>query len=465
MKKNIAIVDDQKDLCQAIRFVLEAGDYACSDFQDGESFQGCLEKEPLHAVLLDLNLGAGHMGGLDLLERVRKIDPSLPVIILTADATVKAAVEAMKRGAYHYLTKPFNNDEMLLLIKKAVEEKDKTRQIEILKARTSTLKTPTVIGKGKNIQGVLDLVKKIAPTELTVILEGESGSGKELFANLIHTLSLRKDGPFVSLDCGTLQESLLESELFGYEKGAFTGADRRKLGQFEIAQGGTLFLDEIGNLSSAVQAKLLRVLQERKIQHLGGNKEIDIDIRVLCASNIPLESLTKRGRFREDLYHRLNQFALSIPPLRKRLDDIEDLAAYFMDCANREMTKNISGFTKETVSLIKSYSWPGNIRELKNSVYRAAILADDQIRPEHLQLSMTRNKYVEKTLADSQMGRKISLKKASRHAAGVLEKQLIEQTLKKCNNNKSMAAKKLRIDRKALYNKLKKFKIQTKRPV
>ncbi len=463
MKKTIAVVDDQKDLCQAIRFVLEANDFGCADFQDGEAFQNCLEKEYLQAVLLDLNLGKGQVGGLELLERIRKADPALPVIILTADTTVKAAVDAMKLGAYHYLTKPFDNDEMLLLIRKAVEERDKTRQIEILKARAPSPKTPTVIGRGKNIQDVQDLVKKIAPTELTVILEGESGSGKELFANLIHALSARRDGPFVSLDCGTLQESLLESELFGYEKGAFTGADRRKLGQFEIAQGGTLFLDEIGNLSSAVQAKLLRVLQERKIQHLGGHREIEIDIRVLCASNIPLETLTKRGKFREDLFHRLNQFSVSIPPLRKRLDDIEDLAGYFLKCANQEMSKNISGFTRETLSLMKSYSWPGNIRELRNSIYRAAILADNEVRPEHLQLSMTRNKYVEKTLADSQMGKKISLKKASRHAAGVLEKQLIEQTLKKCNNNKSLAAKKLRIDRKALYNKLKKFKISTKR--
>lgn len=459
MKKTILIVDDQEDLCQAIRMVLEASGYDCIDFQETQPFLDYLEKKSAHAVLLDLNLGAGQMGGMGVLERVRKMDPTLPVIILTADATIHAAVEAIKAGAYHYLTKPFNNDEMTLLIKKAVEEKEKTRQIELLKARTGPAKAPTVLGRSGEIQKVLDLARKIAPTELTVVLEGESGSGKELFANLIHSISNRREGPFVSLDCGTLQENLVESELFGYERGAFTGADKKKLGLLEVAYGGTVFLDEIGNLSLANQAKLLRVLQERKIQHLGGHQEIDIDIRVICASNVPLQTLAQRGKFREDLFHRLNQFSVTIPPLRKRTEDIEELSNYFLLGANREMRRQTTGFSPEALRIMKSYSWPGNIRELRNAVYRAALLASDTIRPEHLQISLTRDKFVEKSLADSESGKRVSLKKASKHAAGVLEKQLIEQTLKKCGYNKSLTAKRLKIDRKALYNKLKKYKL------
>lgn len=460
--KTILVIDDRPEVCDSIRMILEFEGYRCVSFGTAGECLEYLEKETVHAVFLDLDLGEGQMSGMNLLEKIKKLDPSLPVIILTGDNTVKVAVQAMKAGAYHYITKPYDNDELVILAKKAIEDRDKSRQIEILKARTLLPRIPSVIGRGAAISEVLNLVGKIAPTELTIIIQGESGSGKELFARLIHSRSLRKDGPFVSLDCGTLQETLVESELFGYEKGAFTGADKRKLGQFEIATGGTLFLDEIGNLSMPVQAKLLRVLQERKVQHLGGNKEIEIDIRVIVASNKNMEDLTREGKFREDLFHRLNQFTLWVPPLRKRLDDVEELAAHFMQSAGKEMSKETRGFSPEALRLMKSYSWPGNIRELKNAVYRAVLLAEGEIKPEQLQLSLTRDKFVEKSFSDAESGKKISLKKASRHAAQVLEKQLIEQILRKCKNNKTLAAKRLKIDRKALYNKLKKYKILKK---
>ena len=459
MAKTLLIVDDDKALCQAMRLFLEVEGYRALDFQKGADALAYIDREPVQAVLLDLDLGEGGDEGLSLLEKMKRMDPHLPVIILTGNASVKSAVQAIKSGAYHYIAKPYDNDEVSLLVRKAIEERDKTRQIEILRQRASAGGGPEVIGHGPAITEALQTADKIAPTDLTVVILGESGSGKEVFARRIHQHSARKDGPFVSLDCGTFQETLVESELFGYEKGAFTGADKRKLGQFEIASGGTLFLDEIGNLPLAVQAKLLRVLQEKKVQHLGGNKEIEVDARVIVASNRDLTGLQKEGKFREDLFHRLNQFTLVIPPLRKRAEDIPKLAAFFLENANEEMKKNVSGFSEPAVRLMKNYSWPGNVRELRNAVYRAALLAETEVRPEHLQILLTRDKFVEKTLSNTGSGRRISLKKASRHAAGVLEKQLIEEVLAQCKGNKSLAAKRLRIDRKALYNKLKKFKL------
>ncbi|OGR85181.1 MAG: hypothetical protein A2901_06490 [Elusimicrobia bacterium RIFCSPLOWO2_01_FULL_54_10] len=462
MAKTILIVDDNKDLCQAVRLILEVEGYRAFDFQKGAEALEYVQKEPAHAVLLDLDLGEGSAEGMKLLDRIKKIDPHIPIIVLTGEASVKMAVEAMKMGAFDYVTKPFDNDEVLVLVRKAVDEYEKSRQIEILRARTLSIKFPSVVGSGTAIRNVLEMTDRIAPTELTVVIHGESGSGKEVFARRIHAKSLRKDGPFVSVDCGTLQETLVESELFGYEKGAFTGADRRKLGQFEIASGGTLFLDEIGNLPLSVQAKLLRALQERKIHHLGGHKETDIDIRVIAASNVSLEEMIKAGKFREDLYHRLNQFKLDVPPLRKRTEDIPELGEFFLKNANDEMKKSVDGFSEDALKTMRNYSWPGNIREFKNAVYRAVLLAETTIEPVHLQITLTRDKYVEKSIQDSEAGRGISLKKASRHAAGILEKQLIEQTLEKCGGNKSLAAKRLKIDRKALYNKLKKFKLINK---
>ncbi len=462
MSKTVLIIDDNKDTCRTIRLFLEFDGYHCVDFQEEGPALEFAAKEPVHCVLLDLNLGEGHETGAKVLEKIKKTDSSLPVIILTGDATVKTAVQMIKSGAFHYITKPFDNEEMTILVKKAIEECDRTSQMEILKARAPSLKAPVLVGQSPAMTQTLGLVDKIAPTELTVVIQGESGSGKELFARLIHSKSLRKDAPFVSLDCGTFQETLVESELFGYERGAFTGADRRKLGQFEIASGGTLFLDEIGNLPIPVQSKLLRVLQERRVQHLGGHKEIEVDIRVIVASNKNLADLMKEGKFREDLYHRLNQFVLQVPPLRKRADDVPELAEYFMKSANLELKKSVVSFAPEAVRLMKNYTWPGNVRELKNAVYRAVLLAENEVKPEHLQIFLTRDKLVEKAMMDSESGRNVSLKKASRHAAGVLERRLIEQTLEKCKNNKSLAAKRLKIDRKALYNKLKKYKLKLK---
>lgn len=458
MPKTVLIVDDHKELCQAIRLFLEVEGYRALDYQSGAKALEFIEKEPVHAVLLDLNLGQEAMKGMKVLEIIKKTDPLLPVMILTGDSTVKAAVLAMKAGAFDYVTKPFDNDEVLVLVKKAVEEYERSRQIEILRARNLSVKFPPVVGSGTRMSSLLQMVDKIAPTELTVLVQGESGSGKEVFARRIHARSARKDGPFVSLDCGTFQETLVESELFGYERGAFTGADRRKLGQFEIASGGTLFLDEVGNLPAPAQAKLLRVLQERRIQHLGGHKEIEVDIRVIAASNIPLEDLVRLGRFREDLFHRLNQFILEIPPLRERSEDIPELARFFMKSANEEMKKSISGFTSEALNAMRDHSWPGNVRELKNAVYRAVLLADTKVEPDDLQIARSRERQAEKSLPDAG-GSVTSLKKASRQAVGVLEKQMIEQVLEQCRGNKSMAAKRLKIDRKALYNKLKTYKI------
>jgi len=392
MPKTVLIVDDDSSLCHAIRLFLEVEGYRALDLQKGADALAYIEREPVQTVLLDLNLGEGGSEGMTLLEKIKRMDPHLPVIILTGDSTVKRAVEAMKSGAYYYITKPFDNDEVLVLVRKAVSEYEKSQQIEILRARTRNIKFPPIVGSSPAIQNTLDMVDRIAPTELSVVIYGESGSGKEVFARRIHVKSSRKEGPFVSVDCGALQETLVESELFGYEKGAFTGADRRKLGQFEIASGGTLFLDEIGNLHPTIQAKLLRVLQERRVQHLGGHKEIDVDIRVITASNTRLEDMIQSGKFREDLYYRLNQFRLEVPPLRQRREDILELGEFFLKAANDEMKKSVAGFFPEALKAMQSYSWPGNVREFKNAVYRAVLLADTKIRPEHLHISLNHNK-------------------------------------------------------------------------
>ncbi len=291
---------------------------------------------------------------------------------------------------------------------------------------------------------------QVAPTELTVILEGESGTGKEVIAHFIHRKSRRREKPFITVDCGTIPESLMESELFGYEKGAFTGADKKKLGQFELAQHGTIFLDEIGNLPSSSQAKLLRVLEERTIQHLGGKKEIMIDVRVIAASNIPLSHLVRDGKLREDLFHRLNQFSLSIPPLRERKEDIIPLGRCFLKESNRELCKNVQGFSREVEELFLTYSWPGNVRELKNVVKRSVLLAEEKILLPHLPHSLIPS------------GERSTVEEPSTlpEATEKLERRLIREALINAKGNKAKAAKMLDIDRKTLYIKMEKYGLE-----
>lgn len=454
-KDLILIVDDNDDMCQVLTEILEYEGYEVMVAKEARvALKEFRTKRP-ELVLLDMKLP--EMDGFKVLEEIKNIDNGSLVIMLTAYGEVKSAVRAMKLGAYDYITKPFNNDELRIVIKKALDAGRLVKEVADLKKRLEN-RCP-----GQELQGespkfchVLKQVRTIAPTNLTVILQGESGTGKEVIARMIHSDSLRKEMPFIAIDCGTLTETLAESELFGYEKGAFTGADCRKEGQFEMAKSGTLFLDEITNLSDSVQAKLLRVIQERKIHHLGGKKDIEIDVRIIVATNLDIAAEVNEGNFRSDLYHRLNEFSIEIPPLRERQEDIIPLALHFLDEANKEFKKEIKGISNDAVKMLLDYKWPGNIREIKNVIKKAALLTDsDRITSSILPSMKTDNSFGQD--CQSALAKGSSLKELKGKLTRDLERQVIEKALEQAKNNKSQAARILKIDRMTLYSKMKAF--------
>jgi len=460
----ILIVDDEQDMCLALKNILETEGYKTLTAYDGFSAVRIFKKSRPDLVLLDQRIPG--QTGLDVLKKIRNLNPDTPVIILTAFGDVNSAVSAMKQGAFHYLTKPFDNEEILIFAEKALKTKELNKEVKLLRRHFhANYRQKPILGKSDSIKKTMGQAGRVAPTDLTVILQGESGSGKELMAYWIHQYSKRRNKPFVAVDCGTLPETLVESELFGYEKGAFTGADRRKPGQFELAEGGTIFLDEITNLNVSTQAKLLRVIQERSVFHLGGKEAIPIDVRIIAASNRILIKSVQDGLFREDLYHRLNEFTLFIPPLRERVEDIQLLADHFLAEANKEFKKNVKGYSKEAIKLLLRYQWPGNVRELKNAVMRAVLLSDRFINPKDIQITTRLTQPINDVLAKNDVSGTttksefLTLKNAKSRAVARVEKDLIEKTLKKTNYNKSKTAKMLQIDRKALYYKMKQYNL------
>jgi DNA-binding NtrC family response regulator len=364
----------------------------------------------------------------------------------------------MKLGALDYLIKPFGNDELLLIIEKAVKERRLKREFDALRSHVRRAHgAEPVTGSSREIKNTAALARQVASTDLTVILSGPSGCGKEVWAREIHRLSDRAGSPFVALDCGALPENLVESELFGYERGAFTGADRRKPGLFEAAFGGTLFLDEIANLTPGTQAKLLRVLEERRIRHLGGKKDIPVDTRVIAAANRDLPVCIKEGVFREDLFHRLNQFTLKVPSLAERKEDIPALAAYFLREAEKLVNKKIENISDSALAALTAYTWPGNVRELKNAIIRAALLSGGEILPEHLALG---GAVPQAGTGAASAPENFDLKDNLHQARERTERRLITAALAQTGGNKLKAAKLLSIDRKALYNKLKEYSLE-----
>jgi len=351
--ETILIVDDDQDLQILIADILQDEGYDTKAAKNGKQAIQAVKKKSPDLVLLDMKLP--DMSGMKVLEEIKKVDETVSTIMLTAYGDVKDAVNAMKLGAYDYITKPFDNEELVLVIKKAFQTRYLSSEVENLKRQLAekTAITDKFIGESSQIRHILKQVKIIAPTNVTVILQGESGTGKELIANMIHYMSPRKNRSFIPIDCGAIPETLVESELFGHEKGAFTGADSQQKGKFEEADGGTLFLDEISNLPKTAQVKLLRVIQERQLQRIGGRKHIKIDVRIITATNIDLSNAAKQGKFREDLFHRLNEFHIVLSPLRERKDDILVLSRYFLDEANREFSKNIKGFSPEAVQFMQ----------------------------------------------------------------------------------------------------------------
>ncbi|MDP3297497.1 MAG: sigma-54 dependent transcriptional regulator [Thermodesulfovibrionia bacterium] len=444
--ETILIVDDNKDMQFNLSNILKDEGYEVIAVGDGRGALKEVKMRSPNIVLLDIRLPG--MDGMKILEEMKKINKDLIEIMITAYGDTKDAVKAMKLGAFDYIAKPFNNEELILTIKKALQSQYLSREVESLR-KSLWEKTTKVVGESPQIKHVLKQVKIIAPTNMTVILQGESGTGKELIAQMIYQNSLRKDKPFIAIDCGAIPETLVESELFGYEKGAFTGADAQKEGKFEQANEGTLLLDEITNLPEAAQVKLLRVIQERRLQHLGGKKDIKVDVRIVVATNTNLSEAVRAGKFRVDLFHRLNEFHIALSAIKERKEDIPILAKYFLDEANQELNKKVKGFSARAMKLLLDYHWPGNVRELKNVIKRAVLLTEtEDVLPAHLSIDIKpQNEFkLEKHLSNSASFKDIIRK---------IESELIKNALEEAGGNKSKAARTMYINRKALYRKMK----------
>ncbi|MCG2754598.1 MAG: sigma-54 dependent transcriptional regulator [Desulfobacteraceae bacterium] len=452
--ERILVVDDDKDLRFNLSSILKDEGYDVLAVGDGREALKAVQNNSPILVLLDIRLP--EMDGMKILEKMKELNHNLAIIMLTAVTDVKDAVKAMRLGAYDYITKPFDNEELILTIKKALSTQYLSREVESLRRRLGErLAIEEVMGESPQIKQVLKQVETIASTNMTVIIQGASGTGKELIAQLIHQKSLRKDKPFVAIDCGAIPETLVESELFGYERGAFTGAETRKEGKFEQANEGTLLLDEIANLTDAVQMKLLRVIQERRLQHLGGKRDIRIDVRIIVASNVNLSEAVRAGKFRNDLYHRLNEFQIELPKLTERKEDIPILAKYFLDEADSEFNKKVNGISSEAMKFLLNYSWPGNVRELRNIIKRAVLLAEsDSIElgnfpPDNLKLYGDRRK----TDVTQSLDKGVSFEEITKET----EKDLIKKALERSGGNKIMAAEILKMNKKTLYRKMKKL--------
>ncbi len=474
--KQILVIDDDVDICNLLASYLSKNGFKVTTSFSGKSGLDSVSKNLPDVVLCDFRLN--DMTGSDVLEKIKEKNLQTPVVIMTGYSDVRTAVNIIKMGAYDYVTKPLLPEEILLTLNKAINQNKSIntneKKINVSTAKkTKKEKSNYVFGESKVFKTILEQIQLVAPTNYSVIIYGESGSGKESVASEIHNKSSRAGKPFVAIDCGSLSKEIASSELFGHEKGSFTGAAGLKQGSFELANGGTIFLDEIGNLSYDTQVALLRVVQERKMRRVGGVQDIELDLRIIVASNERLSEAAKKGRFREDLYHRFNEFSIEVPALRNRQEDILMFAEFFLEKTNQELNKNVKGFSPEVVRTFHSYYWPGNLRELNNVVKRATLLTSgDQMLLNSLPYEIVhherlgfetpdRGESVDKFHPSASEFQKKSfpisdfgMKQASLGA----EFEMILEALKKCNFNKSKAARLLNVDRKTLYNKMKQYK-------
>jgi two-component system response regulator HydG len=386
----VLVVDDDADLRLAVSSALSENHYLVDQARDGEEGVNRVRAGSYSLVLLDVNMP--RMGGMEALKEIKSHDPSIIVIMLTAFSNVRDAVEATKEGAYNYLEKPIKAENLVYLVDKALKAQHMVKNLS-LSAPVFKLPNGTdFIGQSNEMKRIFSVIDKLSRVETAVLIRGESGTGKELVAQALHHNSPRKDNRFVTINCSAIPETLIESEFFGHEKGAFTGADSRKIGKFQYADGGTLFLDEIGDVSAAMQVKLLRALQEKKFTPVGSNREVEVNVRIVAATNRHLEEMIKKGEFREDLFYRLNVLPIQLPPLRERKNDIEILATYFIEKFNQQHQKKITGVSKETMELLKNHSWPGNIRELENVIEHAFVIeTTNEITPPSLPESVAGN--------------------------------------------------------------------------
>lgn len=457
-RPKVLVVDDDPRICSLVADTLELQSLDVITATDaGAALQGVRSDAP-DIVILDLRLPG--LDGMEALRRLKEIAPQLPVIILTGYGDVASAVEAMRLGAYDFLTKPVETEKILVVVRRALEHQ--ALETERNELRNKLRQRDTLMGRSPEIHQIIQQITQVAESNFTILIQGETGTGKELVARSIHQLSARHDKSFVALDCGAIPETLIESELFGYEKGAFTGADRRKKGHFQLAEGGTLFLDEIVNLPLTTQAKLLRALQERQIQVLGGKGPLPVDVRIIAASNVPPEREMRAGRFRPDLYYRLNEFIITVPPLRERREDIVYLANRFVAEVAMELRRQVRGISEEAVQVLLDYPWPGNVRELRNVVRRAVLLSSEFIGPEHLLLQPADNLLASALgeLASWPVG--YSLREMADMAAADVERRAIRQAMHAALGNKSEAARILKTDFKTLHHKMKRYGIDAR---
>ena len=456
--KNICVlvVDDQPNVRALAQNILSAEGYSVLCAKDGAEAIEVVRVEFPDLVLMDI-----HMPGVDGIEALKtlvKTHPSIPVIMMSAYEEIRPAVEVMKLGARNYLRVPFDGEELLVQVKRALEETHVKREVTRLQTILgNSAELCELMGSSQEIMRICEQLNKVAATDFTVVIYGESGSGKELVARAIHRNSHRASGPFVPVDCGSIPENLIESELFGHERGAFTSAYQQKKGSFERASGGTLFLDEVANLPTSMQAKLLRALQERKIERIGGDGPIPIDIRIIAAGNRRLEGLITEGKFREDLFHRLNEFFIEVPPLRRRKEDLIYLADRFMRAKANELKKEVRGISHAALQVLLDYNWPGNVRELCNAINRAVLLCDGIIRPQDLTaLCPVGSEVCAPSAGIDSYGDEIPpLKETKRRAIEEIERELIARALEKTGGNKSRAARILQIDYKTILSKIK----------
>jgi two-component system response regulator HydG len=457
---HILVIDDDKDICLTLSKFLIKNGYQVEIAGSGEEGLQILRNHNIDLILCDYRLP--DYTGLEVLQKIKILSPKSAVIIITGYSDVRTAVETFRYGASDYVTKPLFPDELLVTIRETLQKNEakKTQQTGVSDSQSKKsydgklTASDFIIGKSIQSQSVQKYIELIAPSDMSVIIHGETGTGKEFVAQSIHRFSNRNKSPFVAIDCGALPKELAGSELFGHIKGSFTGAIADKPGSFEVAHGGTIFLDEIGNLSYENQIKLLRVIQERKIKRIGATKDTSIDVRIIAATNEDLNKAVKEGKFREDLFHRLNEFKIQLSPLRERKDDIMVFANHFLNKANASLQKNVQSFSAEVAEYLKNYYWYGNLRELTNVVKRSVLLATgDEILEDSLPAEI-----LQVTMDDAKVGVDES-RGVLKSVAGSAERQAIIEALERVAYNKSKAADLLNIDRKTLYNKLKLYNI------
>ncbi|MFH1772497.1 MAG: sigma-54 dependent transcriptional regulator [Candidatus Omnitrophota bacterium] len=448
----ILVVDDDPSVLEAFKVILDE-QFKILTAQSGKSALDTVSKEPVDLVFLDIAMP--DIDGMKILRTMKELDANLSIIIATATDSAKMAVEAMRLGACNYITKPFDPDEVVAVAQKALEREELLKEVAYFRSQREEIKFDNIVGKSKSMEEIYGIIEKVGKNDTTIIITGESGTGKELIAQAIHWNGLRQQKPFIPVNCASIPENLLESEFFGYEKGAFTDAASQKLGMLELADQGTLFMDEISSLKLDMQAKLLRALEEKEIRRVGGTKIVKVDVRIICAANVDLKALAQEGKFRYDLYYRLNVVPIHLPSLRERREDIPLLVAHFLRNFNKAFRKEIEGFTDDSLEYLINYDWPGNIRELKNVIERLVALKDKGvITSKELPFDIfIKNKLIKSFRAEG------GLKEARRD----FEKQYIEAVLERVGGNQIKASKILSIHRNALFNKIKSLGIGGRR--